>query len=71
MLSSADAAGPVRIVAVIDWHQSGWYPRDWEVLKAQWVSMTDDWTERYIPIFLDAADEGYSNAWEYTAGCMF
>lgn len=30
---SGDA--PPRIVAIIDWHQSGWYPEPWVWLKAQ------------------------------------
>ncbi|KAI9654067.1 MAG: hypothetical protein M1829_001099 [Trizodia sp. TS-e1964] len=28
------ARGPCRIVALIDWHQSGWYPHYWEYCKA-------------------------------------
>lgn len=26
-----------RVIAILDWHQSGWYPADWEWLKAQWM----------------------------------
>lgn len=26
-----------RVISIIDWDQSGWYPVDWEWLKAQWM----------------------------------
>ena len=32
-------SGQQRIVAIIDWHQSGWYPAYWEACKS--ISNTD------------------------------
>jgi thiamine kinase-like enzyme len=33
IVSSPDD-GPARVLAIIDWHQSGWYPAYWEYCKA-------------------------------------
>ncbi|KAF5262050.1 hypothetical protein FOXYS1_7229, partial [Fusarium oxysporum] len=29
---------PCRVVAIIDWHQSGWYPDYWEFYKAEYTN---------------------------------
>ncbi|KAB5547351.1 hypothetical protein GE09DRAFT_208841 [Coniochaeta sp. 2T2.1] len=58
-----------RVVAIIDWHQSGWYPAGWEWLKAQGMcepfptggGRDTQWLEQT----LTPADEGYAYAWEY------
>lgn len=36
MVSRREGDSFRHIAAIIDWHQSGWYPADWEWLKAQW-----------------------------------
>jgi hypothetical protein len=38
---------PARIVAIIDWHQSGWLPEFWEFCKAVYSAYHDEW-ERYV-----------------------
>lgn len=59
-----------KLLAIVDWHQSGWYPKGWEWLKAQ--AMCDfsngDWdTEWLKPIISpeDRPDEKYYYAYEY------
>ena len=48
IMMSADASG--QILAIIDWHQSGWYPEYWEFCKAFLTSDLDgDWADEYIP----------------------
>ena len=52
--------GPLRIVSIIDWHQSGWYPEPWEWLKAQSVAAFDsDWKADYISKILRHAKYEY------------
>jgi hypothetical protein len=55
-----------KVVAVIDWAQSGWYPSYWEICKArrigvppEWMSndMQDEWQAKYLAMFLDPVDE--------------
>lgn len=38
---------PIRIVAIIDWHQSGWLPEYWEFCKAVYSVYYDEW-EPYV-----------------------
>ena len=45
---------PCRILALIDWRQSGWYPDYWEFCKAAYTAEVDsEWLNVYIPLFLD------------------
>ncbi|KAF5561729.1 phosphotransferase family [Fusarium napiforme] len=64
---------PCRVVAVIDWHQSGWYPDYWEFYKAvhtnHWES---EWVQEYIPMFLEEPREtfidgidNYARSWGF------
>lgn len=65
LISSADD-GPPRICAIIDWHQSGWYPEPWEYLKAKSVGRPDsDWTKEYLDSILVPPEYDYMYAWEY------
>lgn len=34
ILSPSQSGQPTRVVAIIDWHQSGWYPAFWEACKS-------------------------------------
>ncbi|WJG37261.1 uncharacterized protein FOBCDRAFT_254429 [Fusarium oxysporum Fo47] len=36
---------PSRVVAIIDWHQSGWYPDYWEFYKAEY---TNHWESEWV-----------------------
>ncbi|KAK3945943.1 hypothetical protein QBC46DRAFT_370384 [Diplogelasinospora grovesii] len=71
---SGSAPRPRRVVAILDWHQSGWYPIDWEWLKAQWMCepLVDGSGGRdtaWLSQILAPADENYSYAWEYITSC--
>jgi len=66
ILISRPDDGPLRIVAIIDWHQAGWYPEHWEWLKAQSVAVSgSDWVTEYLPKILEPAPYEYFYAWEY------
>jgi len=34
VIVSSSASGPHTILAIVDWHQSGWYPAYWEACKS-------------------------------------
>ncbi|KJX96658.1 phosphotransferase enzyme family protein [Zymoseptoria brevis] len=66
ILVSAVGDVPVRIVAVIDWHQSGWYTEHWEALKAMSVGEHgSEWVEKWLPKVVGTPDEGYHYAFEF------
>lgn len=45
---------PCQVLAIIDWHQSGWYPAYWEYCKAVYTAIPDgEWEAEYIPRFLE------------------
>ncbi|TFK47671.1 hypothetical protein OE88DRAFT_1614720, partial [Heliocybe sulcata] len=49
---------PSRLVCIIDWHQSGWYPDYWEYCKARRLTVgppgyEEEWGDRLLPTFLD------------------
>lgn len=56
---------PYRILAVVDWEQSGWFPAYWEVRKAQFsVLDTEEWATIYLPMILDQYEDT-RDSWEY------
>lgn len=64
MIVSADS--DCRVVAIIDWHQAGWYPGYWEFCKAQYaVQGSSEWATKYIPRFLDEPDDIAWNGFEH------
>ena len=30
-----------KVVAIVDWEESGWYPEHWELVKAMWCTLKD------------------------------
>lgn len=63
MMSKLDS-GPLHILAIIDWHQSGWYPAPWEFFKTRFTCKEkDSWEVDYIFEFLQS-HQGNVN-WEY------
>ncbi|KAF2123946.1 kinase-like protein [Dothidotthia symphoricarpi CBS 119687] len=53
-----------RVVAIVDWHQSGWYPSYWEYCKARWTSwIGKEWEANYLPLLLDRHD--CYDYWDY------
>ena len=58
------AVGPCRVLAIIDWQQSGWYPAYWEYCKAAYTAIPDgEWEIEYLPRFLEIPG-GY-DIWEH------
>ncbi|RVD87051.1 uncharacterized protein DFL_005299 [Arthrobotrys flagrans] len=60
-------AKPSKIVAIVDWHQSGWYPSHWERCKAEWGNL-GDWANKYLP---EALESGEHSDELYNAFCMY
>lgn len=66
-------AQPYKVLAIIDWGQSGWYPDYWELCKAEYTAHNgSEWLTKYIPSFLQEPDErciegfeSYANAYGY------
>ncbi|KAL4811874.1 phosphotransferase enzyme family protein [Aspergillus spinulosporus] len=45
---------PYRVLAVVDWEQSGWLPEYWESRKAQYTAdRGESWSITYLPDILD------------------
>lgn len=64
IILSPDGEGPPRVLALIDWHQSGWLPAYWEFCKAQYTSyIGEEWAVEYIPRILEPSEAYYY--WEY------
>lgn len=57
ILVSPEGTGPARIVAIIDWHQSGWFPAYWEYCKAVYCVYYEEW-EDYVHRAMEEP-EGY------------
>ncbi|KAL1894959.1 hypothetical protein Cpir12675_003453 [Ceratocystis pirilliformis] len=56
----------LKVVGIIDWGQSGWYPSYWEYCKARRVGIVDEefnpalqeeWNTRYLPEVIDTVDD--------------
>ncbi|GBE87499.1 hypothetical protein SCP_1101760 [Sparassis crispa] len=49
VIVSAEGDGAPRVVAIIDWHQSGWYPSYWEYCKARLTAeVGSEWETGYL-----------------------
>lgn len=45
------------VLAIVDWHQSGWYVAYWEYCKALYtVDPNGVWAREYIPRLLDCPE---------------
>ncbi|PGH20446.1 hypothetical protein GX50_08993 [[Emmonsia] crescens] len=50
-----------RVLAIVDWERSGWFPSYWEARKAQYTAERDEeWSKRYLPMILDQ----YASTWD-------
>jgi hypothetical protein len=60
ILTTSEGQHPSHVLAIIDWHQSGWYPAYWEYCKAQWtVEPGDEWVTKDILEIMEARAEAY------------
>ena len=51
------ASGPPRILAMIDWGQSGWYPDWWEYYKICYTThWEDEWRKDWTPRMIEARE---------------
>jgi len=46
------AQSPVRVAAIVDWEQAGWYPDYWEYCKAAFTASHDGEWRGWIDQFL-------------------
>jgi hypothetical protein len=64
ILMSWDENGTPRVAAIVDWHQSGWYPAPWEFYKTRFTCKASErWELDYILEFLQSY-QGYI-PWDY------
>ncbi|KGO77098.1 Aminoglycoside phosphotransferase [Penicillium italicum] len=59
---------PYRMLAIIDWEQSGWLPEYWEARKMKWSVGDKEWRE-CLPLILDQY-ESTVEAWWWHVGCL-
>lgn len=58
---------PARIIAIVDWAQSGWYPDYWEYCKAHYTCWSEDeWRRDWIDNFLCPRMQEFLVFSEYT-----
>ncbi|KZO94326.1 hypothetical protein CALVIDRAFT_550426 [Calocera viscosa TUFC12733] len=68
MISPSSKGEPASLLAIVDWHQSGWLPSYWEYSKARQVApRLDGWRKQYLPTILDAWPEFSAYAFFKTA----
>ncbi|RAL08561.1 phosphotransferase enzyme family protein [Aspergillus homomorphus CBS 101889] len=61
---------PYRILAVVDWEQSGWLPEYWESRKAQYTAdRGESWSTTYLPEILDQRASIWE-PWDYYTSSM-
>ncbi|KLJ07850.1 hypothetical protein EMPG_16680 [Blastomyces silverae] len=61
---------PRRIVAIVDWEQSGWMPEYWEARKAHFTSAwKSEWATKYLPMILQQY-ESTVEAWLWYTASM-
>ncbi|KAI1866429.1 hypothetical protein JX265_007730 [Neoarthrinium moseri] len=73
IVAQQDGESQRHVVAIIDWHQSGWYPADWEWLKAEWRCDPLEGGYRdtaWLLQIMEPADQRYAMAWEYITSCL-
>jgi hypothetical protein len=64
------ACRPPRVVTIVDWEQSGWYPEYWEERKAFLTTLpSDDWAKVYLPKILKSY-KSTEWAWSFYADSM-
>jgi thiamine kinase-like enzyme len=69
IILSSSKSGPQKIVAIIDWHQSGWYPAYWEACKS--ISNADPnstWGKGLPSVFAHYDEVPRSFQWMISAG---
>lgn len=64
IIVSSEEDGAPRVLAIIDWHQSGWLPVYWEFCKARWTTkIGEEWETEYLPRFLKPC--GQYDYWDF------
>ena len=61
---------PYRVLAIVDWEQSGWLPVYWEARKAQYTAdRNDEWSQKYLPMILCQFASTW-DPWDYYTTAM-
>ena len=67
IIVSTSAFGPPRVLALIDWGQSGWYPDYWEFFKMCYTThWEDEWRKMWIPKMIEPQEQEKYLMDEYT-----
>lgn len=70
IIVSPSTEGPPVVRAIVDWHQSGWYPAYWEYCKAMWTADPwKEWATDYVPRFLE--EPGCYGVWAFYVNDTF
>jgi len=68
IIVSTSAFGPPRVLALIDWGQSGWYPDYWEFFKMCYTThWEEEWRKTWIPKMIEPQEHEKYLMDEYTA----
>ncbi|WEW57591.1 hypothetical protein PRK78_003058 [Emydomyces testavorans] len=60
-----------RVVGIVDWEQSGWFPEYWEERKAIYTALaSDEWITTYLPKILKSY-KGTEEAWGFFTDAIF
>lgn len=68
IIAPREGESPPRVAAIIDWHQSGWYPSGWEWLKAQAMcepSWEGDRDTAWLSKIMTPVDHEYLVTWDF------
>lgn len=61
---------PHRVLALVDWEQSGWFPEYWEARKAQYTAdRFEKWSTHYLSMILDQYAATW-DPWDYYTSSM-
>ncbi|EXJ81056.1 hypothetical protein A1O3_07344 [Capronia epimyces CBS 606.96] len=68
IIVSTSGFGPARVLALIDWGQSGWYPDYWEYFKICYTTHWEgEWRKTFIPKMIEPQEDEKYLMDEYTA----
>lgn len=65
------SATSTEVLAIVDWHEAGWYPEFWEYIKSHWTNEwwipDNDWKD-YFSVAVQPSYAKESDAFEEYAG---
>lgn len=65
IMVSSDENAPCRVLCLIDWEQSGWYPEYWEGCKVVFPNSDHRWRKEFVPLILAEPKDEVLEAWDW------